>query len=639
GGECLDGTVRFQDTCVPFDPFDKTPPIITVDPPVRTRFVGDIRLTSNEPAEIYVTTDDTAPTLESVHERDQLIIPNDDNRIVIRFFAVDLAGNQSLEQLVLWNIDQEGPAPPARFNLTRTGDTRKVDWTPPQNENRLGGVLVARVEGRVNVQPTSGIQYAIGDEIEPGITVVSITDADPAPATFSETLPATPGLVRYIGWAFDDLLNFGPPAGDFEVVPMGPQRGLVFIDLTASTVLQGTKPDNVTLSGTATVSGSNVTLKLAVRNETTRVLHAPKLLVRSAGVTFNSDGVFDTFPYKAYGAAINPGASATVTWQFTGVSGNSLSLDLDLRDNRVVMLGSVSKETAGSVNDFATGREVKRLAPGPGDAKGGFGPLGGGFTPDGRVVFGSRSSGTISSWDLQSGNRLATTELRAQKSHVPQLALDPSGSIGYALISEEHIRKLRDGFGVETELVRFDTATLSDQGRISIGISRNRDMRISDDGRFLIVATGVAARGVLVIDLASFTVARNLVSGTRAESAVFTPDGRGVAVMGSDLQVFDVEDGTVISTSPIPTGGKLFRAAFNGPNEIWVGGQSALHKIDLTNTIATETFGFPVRTLDVFDGKIYAGNGDLRRFDPDFTEELQFPFFNQRGHWLGRSPF
>ena len=105
GGVCGEGTVRHKDSCLPFDPFDKTAPIVTVDPPVRTRNVGNVRLISNESAEIFVTLDDTPVTAESQHEPDQLVIPNDSNDIVLRYFAIDLAGNQSLEQTVVWKID------------------------------------------------------------------------------------------------------------------------------------------------------------------------------------------------------------------------------------------------------------------------------------------------------------------------------------------------------------------------------------------------------------------------------------------------------------------------------------------------------------------------------------------------------
>jgi WD40 repeat protein len=640
GGECLDGTVRHQDTCVPFDPFDRTPPVITVDPPVRTRNVGNIRLTSNEPAEIYVTTDETEPTLDSLHEPDQLVIPNDSNDIVIRFFAIDLAGNRSNEQTVLWNIDQRGPAPPNNFKLTRTDGLRSLAWVPPQNENHLGGVLIARVEGRLNAQPTSGVAYAVGDLIEPGVTVVHVTGPDPNPATFQETLPPEPGIVRYIAWAFDDLLNYGPPAGDFDLVPLGPQLGSYVINTLNGVVTQGQKPPNLTLSGSAIVGGSTITAKLTVLNETNRVIHAPKLRVRN-GVTFDSDGVFEALPYKAYGAALNPGASTTVTWTFTGVTGNSLLVEVDLEDNPVLMSSNQSRSQAGSVHDFATGAALKILAAGPGDERSGFGAVAGGFTPDGRVVFGSRSSGTISSWDLQSGNRLATTELRPQSSHTPQVVLDRSGSIGYAVVCDQHLRKLRNSSGVESELVRFDVATLSDQGRLSIGLSRNRDMRMSPDGRYLVIASGNAAQGAIVVDLQTFTVARTLL-GTRADAIAFTPDGRSVAVVGSEIRIFSLDDGALQNTVPLPLeGARVLRASFNGPNELWVGRRDALQKIDLLGTNPPASFCCNTRMLEVIDGKVYRGSfGTLQVLDTNgVPQPPTMSFSSQRGHWLGRSPF
>lgn len=636
GGVCGEGTVRHKDTCLPSDPFDRTAPIVTVDPPVRTRNVGNIRLISDEPAEIYVTLDDTPVTTDSLHEPDQLVIPNNSDDLVLRYFAIDLAGNQSLEQTVVWKIDQQGPAPPGRFKLARTNDKRDLSWLPPQNEPRLGGVLVARVEGRMTVQPTSGVAYAVGDEIEPGVTVVEVDGPEPEPATFTETLPAKPGLVRYAAWAFDDLLNYGAPAGDFSLVPLGAQTGMVVIDALTGGVTPGNTAGLI-LSGTATPAvGGTITAKLTIRNETSRVLFAPKMLVKN-GVTFNSDGVFATFPYKAYGAAINPGATANATWTFTGVSGNSLLLQLDVRDNPVVMASMTSRGFGGSVDDLATGFEVKQLAPGPGDARGGFGMLGGGFTPDGQVVFGSRSSATISRWDIQSGNRLQTTELRTQDSHIPQLVLDRSGSIGYALVSESHLRKLRGSGGVDTELVRFDVATLTDQGRVSIGNSRSRDMRITSDGRFLIIATGTASRGVLVVDTETFSVVQTLITGSRVDTAVLSPDERQIAAVGTDIQIFSLADGTKVDTIPLPaTGGRVFRATYHGQNELWIGRQSELQKIDLTEIVPPEVFSGRERAIEVFDGKIYGARGE-RDIDGNIT--TNFNFQSQRGHWLGKSPF
>jgi len=657
GGECGEGTVRHKNTCLPYDPFDKTPPVVTVDPPVRTRFVGNIRLITDEPAEIYVTTDDTPVTTDSTHEQDELVIPNSRNDIIVRYFAIDLAGNQSAEQTVLWAIDDQGPGPPSRFTLTLAGNTRNLSWLPPQNETHLGGVLVARVDSRLSVQPTSGTAYSVGDELEPGVTVVDVEGPTDTPTTFSESLPTPPGMVQYVAWGFDDLLNYGTPTGDFQTIAAPAQKGTLVINANGTVTTAGQPPPNVTLSGTAVVTPNgptnDVTLKLTLRNDTTRPLFAPKLFLTTSLIapvtwtdptsTFAPDGT-TTFPYRSYGAALLPGTANTQSWKFTGVNG-ALVLDLDVRDNRIMM---VSQQTGrggdgGGVVDFATGLEIKRLTAGPGGNRGGFGRLGGAITPDGRAVFGARSSGTLVSWDLATGNRLATSaELHPQKAHVPQLVLDRAGVVGYALVAEQHSRQAYSGNSSQpTELIRFDAATLTEHGRISIGLSRNRDLRISTDNRHLLVSTGLTTPGVIVVDLEKFEVIHNVVTSGNAQTAIFTPDGTQFVAVGSEIETFGITDGIRVKNIALPaSGNRVQRAEFNGPDELWVGRRDNFQKIDLRDNPDPPQI-FPqsgTRSFGVFEGKIYVGRGNLTRFDTNGNSELNFSV-SARGHWLGRSPF
>src|SRR5688500_6063423 len=130
-GECGDGTVRYGNRCVVSDPFDKTAPQIEVDPPLHTREVGIARLTSNEPAMIYYTIDGSEPTLESPPEPDRVVISNVPDDAQLRYFAIDLAGNQSEEESRIWIIDRDGPAAPLDFKVQLSGSSRTVTWTPP----------------------------------------------------------------------------------------------------------------------------------------------------------------------------------------------------------------------------------------------------------------------------------------------------------------------------------------------------------------------------------------------------------------------------------------------------------------------------------------------------------------------------
>ena len=651
-GECGLGTVRYGATCLAVDPFDTEAPRVAVDPPLHTRAVGLVRLVADEPAFIYYTIDGSQPTLESANEPDQVVITDVPDDAQLRYFAVDLAGNQSDEESRFWIIDREGPGAPLDFRVTLAGATRTVTWTPPPDP-RPGGVLAARVEGPLTAPPQSGQRYAVGDTLSPGVTVVEILDADATgTATFTESMPATPGLVRYVAWAFDNLHNYGPPAGDYQLVPVPAQTGRIAINAGTGAVSVVSAPSHVTLAGTATLVGATLTLRLSVRNDTTRTLFAPKLLLTSAlaGVTWtNADGDLDTAPaptpYRAYGAALKPGTTALEPWVFTGASASTtLTLDLALQDGYVLTATSKDQVSSGAMVDPLTGQAVLGLDTGPTGQGGAAMTQRGGITPDGHLIVGARTAGTVSSFDLATGFRLLTTTLRPQKSHVPQVILDRSGSAAYALVAEGHPRSVNSsgGAGSETTLVRLVTATLTENGRLSLGVSRNRDINLSPDGKTLIVASGNVTNGVIVIDLASFQIARRILPGFRPQCALFTPDGAQIVVVGEETAIYSAADGTRAVAYPTPgTNGKVVRATFGAGGKLWIGRRDELARLDLTTGVGEVFTGFSGRMLDVFEDKVFVGNGStMTRLDADGVAETTLPGFTRLdGHWIGRSPF
>ncbi len=645
-GECGDGTVRYGNKCVAVDPFDKTPPTIAVDPPLYTRQVGIARLTANEPATIYYTIDGSEPTEASASEPDQVVIPSVPDDAQLRYFAVDLAGNKSEEQSRTWIIDREGPAAPIDFKLMVSGSSRTVSWTAPPDP-RFGGVVVARIDGQLSTPPISGETYKVGDTLGTGATVVYVsTMATTGTQSLSETVTAKPGIVRYLAWAYDDLHNYGPPAGDYVLTTIPPQTGRVTINAGTGEVTTAIAPSLVTLSGSATLVGSTLTVKLTARNDTSRVLFAPKILITAGitGVTLGtSDGTIDTFPYRAYGAAILPGTSATQSWTFNGASTNTtLTLDVDVRDGYIVTATVRDTTSAGKIVDFVTGKQLVVLPPGPTGQNGGAMTLRGGITPDGRLIVGARTTGTVTSYDLMTGTRLLGATLRPQKSHVPQVILDRSGSAAYALIAEGHPQSTNNNGGTPTSLVRLDTATLTANGSLPIDISRNRDISLSPDGKTLIIATGVTAKGVVVVDLPSFTIKQRILPGFRAQVAMFSPDGASIVVVGEQIAVYNASDFSKKVTYPTPgTNGKLLRAAFSSADLLWIGRRGETGTIDL-RTGTTQMFTtIPAQMLEFFDGKIYTGNGGtISRLALTGTVETTFSgFTNLDGHWIGRSPF
>lgn len=647
GGECGLGTVRFGNTCVAVDPFDKQPPRITIDPPLYTREVGTVRLTSDEPATIYYTIDGAPPTLDSSNEPDEIVIPNVPDSAQVRLFAVDLAGNVSDEESRIWIIDRAGPPAPLDFRVAVSGANRTVTWTPP-SDPRYGGMIVARVEGQLTAGPLSGESYAVGDTLAPGVTIVELAGPGGA-TTFAETMPAVPGLIRYVAWAYDDIYNYGPPASDYSLVAVPPQVGTVNVDAGAGTVTVAGTPSYLTVSGTAELNGSTLTVALSIRNDTTRVLFAPKLLLTNtpAGVTWsNPDGALDTLPYRAYGGALPPGTPVSKTWTFTGASAaTTFSLTFDLRDNPVLTATLQSVSVSGEVVDVVTGESVQLLRAGPRGDGGNAMTQGGGITPDGRLVVGARMAGVVSSFDLAFGNRLLSTTLRPQKSHVPLVTLDRTGLAAYAFVAVDHPnRAYDDGGGSPTELVRLDTATLTENGRIDVGTSRNRCAALSPDGRTLIAATGLTQEGIIVIDLGTFEIKQRLTPPFRAQCALFTPDGSSIVAVGEQVAIYNAAELTLDQMWTTPgTNGKVMRVAFESPNLLWIGRKNELGRIDLRDGTGEV---FPtvssVRMLDIFDDKVYVGgsNDEVSRLDLTGAVELTLPGFTDlRGHWIGRSPF
>lgn len=656
-GKCGQGTVRYGDTCVLTDPFDKTPPNLTIDPPLYTRQVGTVTITTDKPAQIYWTIDGSEVTTASASGPDQVVIPNVPDTAQLRTFAVDLAGNQSQEVVRIWIIDRDGPGPPSDFKLALAGTQRTVTWGMPQDP-RPGGVLVARVDGRLGDGPVSGQTYNVGDTLSPGVTIVAMNGPDPT-GTFSEDRGALqPGMVRYVGWAYDNLYNYGAPAADYQLVPVPPQTARITVNGNG-TVTVNTPPPNLTLSGSTTLSGTTLTMKLAMTNNTTRVLFAPKIAVTSTitGATWaDSSGTTKAGkPFRSYGAAAVPGKPAIATWTFTGANANTqLVLDLDIEDGRVITTanGFGSQTSAGSLMDEQYGNDVLDLDVGPTGCRSGYlNMTTGGFTPDGRLLLGARNTSAVGIMDLTTGKMVSSYELLPPKSMVQRMIVDRAGATVYALAQTAHPRQAfnRGAAGTQTTLVRLDAATLGEAGRIDLGVSRNRCMDISPDGKTLAVTTGLTQQGVILVDLGTFAIKTSIVPDFRAQCATFQPDG-SLVLAGEYVAIYTL-DGTKHAEYIVPgsSHGKVVRAALSGTT-LWIGRTREVLSMDLTTGTAQELLDATLNptwsgyTLDVFDGQVYvpakSGSTGLDVLDNTGTLVTNLPGIGRfNGHWVGRSPF
>ena len=647
-GTCETGTVRHGDTCVLVDPYDKTPPTLVVTPPRYTRAVGTVTLTSDKPAEIYYTIDGTPPTLDSASGPDRVVIANVPDDAQLRYFAVDLAGNQSAEQVLSWIIDRVGPIAPPSFHLAFSPPSRTVTWSMP-TDPRPGGVLVARVDGRLGAPPTAGKGYAVGDELSPGVTVVAIAPPDPS-GTFTESATAKPGMVRYVAWAFDDLHNYGPAAGDYALVAVPAQSATINVNAGSGAVVVGAQPANLTMSGTAHLAGATLTLQLSMRNDTTRTLYAPKLALQNplGAVTWtNPDGLLGMARYRSYGAARLPGAIATAQWTFTGVTASTvLALQVDLTDGYLAGASLQRSNTSGGVVvDLATGVALLDLPIGPTGQNGQAGTVRAAITPDARLVAGSRTAGAVTVYDLVTGHRQATTTLKPQKATIPQLIVDASGSTVYALVSEGHpsLNNRTAGTGAVTQLVTLDAATLTELGpRVELGSIRSRSMEISPDGKRLIVASGLTSVGVIVVDLTTMQLAPPVLTGFRPQCALFTPDGKSIVVVGEQVAVVGTEGAATVMYPTPGTKGKVVRAVFAPSGLLWIGRQQETVTVDLATGMSQEFDALPGQMIQPYDGKMYVGSSNLGMAEVDAAGAVVTHltgFGALRGHWIGRSPF
>jgi hypothetical protein len=652
-GKCGAGTLRYGDECVLTDPFDKTPPNLTIDPPLYTRQVGTVTITSDKPATIYYTLDGSPSTTDSARASDQAVIPNVPDNAILRTFAIDLAGNRSPEVIRIWVVDRDGPPPPIGFTLVLGADqaTRTLTWQMPPDP-RPGGVLVARVDKRIDAAPVSGQTYNVGDQIGTSATVVAVAGPDPN-GTFTETMPVGIGLTYYVAWAYDDLHNYGPPAGDFAVTPLPTQNAVVTVNATTQTVAVPTKAPNLTLGGSAVLNGTTLTVKLSVTNDTTRPLYALKSSLTSAlpaGITWtNAAGTWNNNQYAAYGAVLMPGATVAETLTFAGAStSTNMSLSLGFATNPVLATAEYVFGTApaGGIVDGEAGGNVLDLSQGVlGDSNNGDGTQHGAFTPDGRLVLGSRVSGALMLFDLANGTRITTNTLREQKAYIPHLAVDKSGTTIYALVANGHPFHINHNgsTGTSSQLVRLDTATLTEYGpRIDLGSILDRSIDMSPDGKTLVICTGSQTIGILVVDLTTWQLRTPLVPKFRPQVAKFTPDGHGVAVIGEKIQVFDLagEGGPEYVTPG--TLGRVRSAAFSSPTMLWIGRKNEIVAIDLS-TQSTLEFTKPFGAIAEFiGGKLYVkgASGNIERWDTAGNVEATFPGFGRPGgHWLGRSPY
>jgi hypothetical protein len=131
----------------------------------------------------------------------------------------------------------------------------------------------------------------------------------------------------------------------------------------------------------------------------------------------------------------------------------------------------------------------------------------------------------------------------------------------------------------------------------------------------------------------------------RPQTVTFVPgsiEGSSIAVVGERVALYSI-DGTPSTTFTTPgTTGKVVRAAFATPTQLWIGRRSELSILNTNDGTSQAVTGQQGKILEVYNGKVYAGSSGIARLDTAGTVEVAkiagFPTYLD-GHWLGWSPF
>jgi hypothetical protein len=319
--KCADGTHSKGGNCYPYDPNDKTPPITTASPAggrSRNPVPDFVTLTTNEPATIYYTTDGSEPDKTKGGELSPVVVPGVASGTTLKFFAIDLAGNQEMTNTVDYVSDTTAPDPVSNLSVRVAGTTATLAWTNPTASD-FKGTIVARIGDVVDANPTPGMIYGSPSSLSSSVNMIQIGTQTTAAQT-----GIAHGVVRYAVWSYDDLGNYSTPAVvQTDVGPLA--SNAVFTFNTGTSALTKTSPADFDVSATtAQLNTTTVTLSLSVKNLTTSYLQNPKAEVTSVtNATYSgANGTADGYAFQSMGAnTLAPGATATSTLTFINATG------------------------------------------------------------------------------------------------------------------------------------------------------------------------------------------------------------------------------------------------------------------------------------------------------------------------------
>jgi hypothetical protein len=651
---CETGTFRSGDDCVAADPNDKTAPVTAASPAgaKQRSLPGFVVLSSDEEGvTIHYTLDGSEPTEKSTGELSPVLLPTITSGTTIKYFGVDPSGNVEATHTETYDLDLTGPAAVTGMAVSGSGQTTTVTWTNPTDAD-YAGTLVARIDGVLDAGPIDGQTYAPAAALSPSIQVVSAG----ATTTFSEVRPA--GSVRYVAWAYDDLLNYSPPVYVSTTIGTIDTAATYTFDTTNSVLALTTTPPSVDLTGTtADLAAGTVTLHLTIKNVTATYFQNPKVIVTSTtnATVANEDGTVDGDEYFEIGPGyFAPGATKQLDLEFGSATG-TVTIELALREDPSLIGGWHKGCCSGKPHrllDSATGAATEGLV----FSTGGRDPnRRGGISRPG-INIGTHyldiptSEASIERWDMVTQTKVGGTSI-AVSNNTSIMTLLSDGVSEYAVVKRGGIRNS----GIVERLVRFDEA-LKVTGTLPLSFQTHKGFTlsaISPDGKYIAIP---ANQSIVVVDLATFAVkdmnpstpavdviTNVFTNGDSIRSVTFTNGSATLVAVG-----FNGAIGVVKTTSsgftvltPVLTGARGNAVERTPDGRVWIAVENSLRYYDPSTDAITPTAYSPgAYALKVVKDQLWVlRSGDRRTLDRvnDSGVVQQTIVFSQQtyGHWIG----
>lgn len=670
GVECGEGTFANGDTCVGYDPNDATAPVVSISPAggrTRNPLPEVVRLTTDEPATVYFTTDGSDPDpATSTGESSPVIVVGITQGMTIKYLAVDRTGNQSVAGQAVYDSDAEPPAPitdlAISLDTTAGAAVATITWTNPTDADFTGTVF-ARVRDAIDGSPTAGQLYTAPMSLSASLEILSV-----GTATQVVDADRPPGPVRYVAWTFDDLGNYSAPVAVATEIDVGSLTAQLAYDVDAQALSIPQAPDHLDLTGsTAALNGTTLTITLSVKNDTLKYFLNPKAEVTATtGATFTgSDGTADGHPFKYLGpSSLAAGATLTVDLVFTGVAaGTTPTISLAFAHHASLLSTSGRSNGQQGVLDLGSGTILPRYQTterGPNDRPGG--KVRPAILVGGHYLDVPTTHATIERFDLVTGARVTGVNLGDGNRTVIQSLVQANGSLlavlkvgGHRRTGAIHLVQLDEGLGI---LKRIELPFADERG-----FSRHT---LSPDGNTLAIpSTG----GIILVDLRTLSLVDPIPSspgvdlidpqfvssfgggggGLEIRSVVFL-DETTLFVMGrrgdhASIVRLNAEDYT---TTPVTLGttANAYAAALGPDGRVWMvfSGTSPLRAYNPdTQVMSTLSYPNQAQGLGVVNGQVWVIRSDRIRLDQvsgtgAVTRTITMPGTTSThgiyGHWL-----